>query len=78
SCSARTIYRMYKNGLYDSSDLQMKVKLKQNGHQERRGKQTFRRSFHVREKDYCQFSNEFGHLVGDTIVGVKDIRAVIS
>ncbi len=34
----------------------MKGKRKPNGHQERRGKQTFRRSIHEREKDYSQFS----------------------
>ncbi|HCA5234451.1 TPA: IS30 family transposase, partial [Enterococcus faecium] len=49
SCSARTIYRMFKKGLFDSSDLPMKGKRKPNGHQERRGKQTFRRSIHERE-----------------------------
>ncbi|BCZ34577.1 hypothetical protein GVanDAA620_24940 [Enterococcus faecium] len=43
-------------GLFDSSDLPMKGKRKPNGHQERRGKQTFRRSIHEREKDYSQFS----------------------
>ncbi len=26
---------------------------------------------HEREKDYSQFSNEFGHLEGDTIVGLE-------
>ncbi|BDP79740.1 hypothetical protein EfmAA290_04160 [Enterococcus faecium] len=45
---------------------------------ERRGKQTFRRSIHEREKDYSQFSNEFGHLEGDTIVGLKHKSAVIT
>ncbi|MDK4381892.1 IS30 family transposase, partial [Enterococcus faecium] len=78
SCSARTIYRMFKKGLFDSSDLPMKGKRKPNGHQERRGKQTFRRSIHEREKDYSQFSNEFGHLEGDTIVGLKHKSAVIT
>ncbi|BDP59586.1 hypothetical protein EfmJHP38_05240 [Enterococcus faecium] len=56
----------------------MKGKRKPNGHQERRGKQTFRRSIHEREKDYSQFSNEFGHLEGDTIVGLKHKSAVIT
>ncbi len=50
SCSARTIYRMFKKGLFDSSDLPMKGKRKPNGHEERRGKQTFRRSIHERNK----------------------------
>ncbi|BDP61109.1 hypothetical protein EfmJHP38_20470 [Enterococcus faecium] len=31
SCSARTIYRMFKKGLFDSSDLPMKGKRKPNG-----------------------------------------------
>ncbi len=56
----------------------MKGKRKPNGHQERRGKQAFRRSIHEREKDYSQFSNEFGHLEGDTIVGLKHKSAVIT
>lgn len=78
SYSARTIYRMFKKGLFDSSDLPMKGKRKPNGHQEKRGKQALRRSIHEREKAYSQFSNEFGHLEGDTIVGLKHKNAVIT
>ncbi len=32
----------------------------------------------MNEKDYSQFSNEFGHLEGDTIVGLKHKSAVIT
>lgn len=78
SCSARTIYRIFKKGLFDPSYLPMKGKRKPNGHQERRGKQAFRRSIHEREKDYRQFSNEFGHLEGDTIVGLKHKSVAIT
>lgn len=70
-CSVRTLYRMFKMGIFDCSDLPMKGKRKPNGHQEKRGKHAFRRSIHER-------SNEFGHLEGDTIVGQKHKSAVIT
>lgn len=77
-CSVRTIYRMFKTGIFNSFDLPMKGKRKPNGHQEKRGKQAFRRSIHERIDDYDQFENEFGHLEGDTIVGQKHKSAVIT
>ena len=77
-CSVRTIYRMFKRGIFDCSVLPMKGKRKPNGHQEKRGKQAFRRSIHERSNDYTSFEAEFGHLEGDTIVGQKHKSAVIT
>ena len=48
----------------------MKGKRKPNGHKERRGKQAFKRNISERLTDYPEFQQEFGHLEGDTIVGV--------
>lgn len=64
-CSVRTLYRMFQTGTL-------------NGHQEKRGKQAFRRSIHERIKEHPKFENEFGHLEGDTIVGRKHKSAVIT
>jgi transposase, IS30 family len=77
-CSARTIYRMFKNRVFDAATLPMKGKRKPNGHQERRGKQAFKRHISEREVDYPSFKNEFGHIEGDTIVGVRHKSAVIT
>ncbi|KAA9160457.1 IS30 family transposase, partial [Enterococcus faecalis] len=77
-CSVRTLYRMFKMGIFDFSDLPMKGKRKPNGHQEKRGKHAFRRSIHERSNDYTSFEEEFGHLEGDTIVGKKHKSAVIT
>ena len=77
-CSVRTLYRMFKMGIFDCSDLPMKGKRKPNGHQEKRGKHAFRRSIHERSNDYTSFEEEFGHLEGDTIVGQKHKSAVIT
>lgn len=43
---------------------------KPNSHKETRGKQEFHRSILDRKADYDNFNHEFGHLEGDTIVGV--------
>lgn len=56
----------------------MQGKRKPNGHQERRGKQAFKRNIAERETDYASFETEFGHLEGDTIVGVNHKSAVIT
>ncbi|MGX7233340.1 IS30 family transposase, partial [Enterococcus italicus] len=77
-CSVRTLYRMFKMGIFYCSDLPMKGKRKPNGHQEKRGKHAFRRSIHERSNDYTSFEEEFGHLEGDTIVGQKHKSAVIT
>lgn len=77
-CSVRTLYRMFKKGLFDTQSLPMKGKRKPNNHQEKRGKQAFRRTIHERNSLYPHLTKEFGHLEGDTIVGVKHKSAVIT
>ncbi|WP_252314164.1 IS30 family transposase [Sinobaca sp. H24] len=77
-CSSRTLYRMFERRVLDRSTLPMKGKRKPNGHQERRGKQAFRRTLSEREHDYPAFSQEFGHLEGDTIVGRHHKSAIIT
>ncbi|OZT78635.1 IS30 family transposase [Salinicoccus roseus] len=77
-CSSRTLYRMFKRKDFDVSTLPMKGKRKPNGHKERRGRQTFRRNISERLDDYPAFNKEFGHLEGDTIVGVRHKSAVIT
>lgn len=56
----------------------MKRKRKLNGYQEKRGTQQFKRSIHDQLKSYPSFDAEFGHLEGDTIVGVHHKSAVIT
>jgi len=77
-CSVRTLYRQFKEKIFDETTLPMKGKRKPNGHKERRGKQAFKRNIAEREKDYPQFNKEFGHIEGDTIVGVQHKSAVIT
>ena len=77
-CSARTLYRLFKRKVFDVATLPMKGKRKPNGHQERRGKQAFKRHISERESDYPSFQKEFGHLEGDTIVGIRHKSAVIT
>ncbi len=74
----RTLYHMFKQGVFEVSHLPMKGKCKANEHKETRGKQSFRRSLRDRENDYSKFNQEFGHLEGDTIVGKKHKSAVIT
>ena len=78
SCSVRTLYRRFQNGEFDRNKLPKQGKRKPNGYQERRGKQAFKRNIAERKKDYTAFENEFGHLEGDTIVGVHHKSAVIT
>lgn len=78
SCSVRTLYRQFKANHFDSTTLPMKGKRKPNGHRERRGKQAFKRNISERVTDYPEFKNEFGHLEGDTIVGIHHKSAVIT
>lgn len=78
SCSARTLYRMFKSNKFDCSKLPMKGKRKLNGYKENRGKQAFKRNISERLTDYPQFQHEFGHLEGDTIVGINHKSAVIT
>ena len=78
ACSMRTLYRRFKEKVFDETTLPMKGKRKPNGHQERRGKQAFKRNIAERENDYPTFKEEFGHVEGDTIVGVHHKSAVIT
>lgn len=78
SCSMRTLYRKFNSGEFDVNDLPMQGKRKPNGHQEKRGKQSFRRSVRDREQEHPDYQNEFGHLEGDTIIGRHHKSAVIT
>ncbi|CAM2927571.1 IS30 family transposase [Salinicoccus roseus] len=77
-CSGRTLYRMFKREAFDAATLPMQGKRKLNSHQERRGRQAFRRNISERTTDYPAFNDELGHLEGDTIVGVRHKSAVIT
>lgn len=78
SCSMKTLYRQFEKGIFDKDKLPMKGKRKPNGHQEKRGKQAFRRSIDERNQEHPDYEKEFGHLEGDTIVGVHHKSAVIT
>ncbi|WP_034551770.1 IS30 family transposase [Carnobacterium funditum] len=77
-CSVRTLYRQFKEKIFDEATLPMKGKRKPNGHQERRGRQAYKRNISERIIDYPTFKEEFGHIEGDTIVGVRHKSAVIT
>lgn len=77
-CSVRTLYRQFKEKIFDEATLPMKWKRKPNRHQERRGKQAFKRNISEREKDYLHFKEEFGHIEGDQIVGIQNKSAIIT
>lgn len=74
----RTLYRRFKEKMFDETTLPVKGNRKPNGHQKRRGKQAFKRNIAERETDYPAFKEEFGHIEGDTIVGVHHKSAVIT
>ena len=78
SCSVSTLYRRFKTGEFNVLHLPMQGKRKPNGYKEKRGKQAFKRNISEREKDYVVFEEEFGHLEGDTIVGIHHKSAVIT
>ncbi|MGO4942223.1 IS30 family transposase [Ruoffia tabacinasalis] len=78
ACSSRTLYRQFKQGLFDQKTLPMKGKRKPNGHKEKRGKQVFKRDLSERSTDFPCFKEEFGHLEGDTIVGAHHQSAIIT
>ena len=78
ACSMRTLYRRFKEKMFDETTLPVKGNRKPNGHQERRGKQQYQRSIHDRPDNYPDFNSEFGHLEGDTIVGIHHKSAVIT
>src|SRR5699024_8070459 len=78
SCSMRTLYRKFASNEFDQEQLPMQGRRKPNGHQEKRGKQNFKRSIRDRDHDYPDYQDEFGHLEGDTIVGRHHKSAVIT
>jgi len=78
SCSTSTLYRLFKSGVFNQEVLPMKGKRKPNDHQERRGKQAFRRSILDRDSEHPNYQKEFGHLEGDTIVGRHHKSAIIT
>ncbi|HFQ3956584.1 TPA: IS30 family transposase, partial [Enterococcus faecium] len=78
SCSVSTLYRRFKTGEFNVLHLPMQGKRKPNGYKEKRGKQAFKRNTSERKKDYVVFEEEFGHLEGDTIVGIHHKSAVIT
>ncbi|WP_435868045.1 IS30 family transposase, partial [Enterococcus faecium] len=76
--SMSILYRLVCKVLSDDHTISMKGKRKPNGHQEKRGKQQYQRSIHDRPDNYPEFNSEFGHLEGDTIVGIHHKSAVIT
>ncbi|MET3682915.1 IS30 family transposase [Alkalibacillus flavidus] len=78
SCRMRTLYRLFQSGVFNQEDLPMQGKRKPNGHQEKRGKQSFRRRIEDRDHDYPNYHQEFGQLEGDTIVGYQHKSAVLT
>ena len=78
SCSVSTLYRRFKTGEFNVLHLPMQGKRKPNGYKEKRGKQAFKRNISERKKDYVVFEEKFGHLEGDTIVGIHHKSAVIT
>src|SRR5699024_11981650 len=78
SCSMRTLSRKFVSNEFDQEQLTMQGRRKPHGHQEKRGKQKFKRSIRDRDHDYPDYQEEFGHLEGDTIVGRHHKSAVIT
>lgn len=74
----KTLYRLFEQGIFNQECLPMKGKRKPNGHQEKRGKQAFRRTINNRNEEHPNYEEEFGHLEGDTIVGNHHKSAVIT
>src|SRR5699024_11662535 len=69
SCSMRTLYRKFALGEFDVTALPMQGKRKPNGHQEKRGRQSCRRSIRDRDQEHPNYQKEFGHVEGEKIVG---------
>lgn len=78
SCGMKTLYRLFEKGVFNQNKLPMKGKRKPNGHQEKRGKQAFKRGIDDRNQEHPNYQKEFGHLEGDTIVGRHHKSAVIT
>lgn len=74
--SSRTLYRRFKDRTLEAKLLPMKGKRKKNGSVGKRGKQAFKRCIHDRKKYYPNFTTEFGHFEGDTIVR-KDHKSCV-
>lgn len=78
NCSAKTIYRRFKEGEFNVNTLPMKGKRKPNKHIENRGRQGFVRTIRDRENDYSDYDSEFGHLEGDSIIGKNHKSSVLT
>ncbi len=79
SCGMRTLYRLFSKGIFDIDTLPMKGKRKTQWPSGKNGeKQQYQRSIHDRPDNYPDFNSEFGHLEGDTIVGIHHKSAVIT
>lgn len=60
--SVRTLYRIYQDTAELSiQDLPMKGQRKPNNHQEKRGKQAFKRGIKEKNELFPNLSGEFGH-----------------
>ncbi len=68
----------FKDETLEVKLLPMKGKRKKNGSVEKIGKHAFKRIIHDRNKYYPNFTTEFGHFEGDTIVGKDHKSCVIS
>ena len=75
-CSVRTLYRMFQTGVFNVRDLPMKGKRKPNGHQEKRGKQAFRRSIHERIKEHPEFENDLA-ILKETLLSVENTKVLL-
>ena len=73
----RTLYRLFSKGIFDIDTLPMKGKRNPMAIR-KTGKQQYQRSIHDRPDNYPDFNSEFGHLEGDTIVGIHHKSAVIT
>lgn len=69
---------MFKENVFAVQTLPMKGKRKPNDHCEKRDRQAFKRHISERIEEFPFFFQEFGHLEGDTIVGLNHGSAVIT
>ena len=66
-CAISTLYRLFRQGLFDLTALTMKGKKKAYGYK-KRDRQAFKRTILQCNKDYQFFNNELFQLEGETIV----------
>lgn len=78
SRGVKTLFHLFEEGVFNQRKLPMQGKRKPNGHQEKRGKQVFKRTIKERDQEHPNYRSEFGHLEGDTIIGNKHKSAVIT